>query len=473
MRRGATLVWGLLAILESCGSRTDPWAVPGLTGSSTSGGSGIGGPGTGGGSGSATTGSGSGATGVGGAGTGTGGTGTGAGGSGTGGSGIGGSEAGGAGPGGAGGSGGSGAGGSGTGGVGTGGAGTGGAGTGGTGTGGAAGGGTAGTGGSGGSRDGGIACFRPMQAAVTMQDLYLLLDRSAPMGAVDPPDVTPTTRWARMTKAVETFAKETPRGDFRLGLGFFPFGRPETSPSCATITYTLPYLGFHWHSQEPSLLTNALAERGPGNETWTRPALEGALSYATHWMTNPPMIEGGPSLVPPAVVLITGALPAGCGGTIDNLVATAGASFRSHRVRTHVVTIGPDARGFDAVAAAGGTHLAYSSTSLDLDEIFVRIKRARVICDIPFGDPPMYERPEVARLEVRVGLSIGDPLMTIPKQADAESCGSVGGWFLETPTNPSAIMLCPSTCRAVLDAPAGQVLAGQAFTDRPCTEAGF
>lgn len=65
-----------------------------------------------------------------------------------------------------------------------------------------------------------------------------------------------------------------------------------------------------------------------------------------------------------------------------------------------------------------------------------------------------------------------DGCTALPKQANAESCGSVGGWFLEPPTNPTMIMLCPSTCADIVDAPAGQILAGQNFGDLPCNDAG-
>jgi hypothetical protein len=44
--------------------------------------------------------------------------------------------------------------------------------------------------------------------------------------------------------------------------------------------------------------------------------------------------------------------------------------------------------------------------------------------------------------------------------ASAESCGTEGGFFLEPPANPTMLLLCPSTCAAIIDAPAGEFLAG-------------
>ena len=469
MRRGATFVCGMLMLSASCGSRTDPWSVPGLSGATpTAGGSGVGGAGNGSigvGTGTGGTGIGAGGTGAG-AGTGAGGTGAGSGGTGSGGAGAGGAGTGGTGTGGAGngtGSGGTGAGGSGTGGVGAGGSGAGGAGNGGTG-----GTGTGGSAGTGGGRDGGTACFKPLQSAVTPLDVFLLLDKSAPMGLVDPPDVAPNTRWARMTRAIDTFAQKAEVS--RLGLGLIPHGlRDDPVPSCNPRDYAnIPVLAFHSDLINP-LISKTLAAQSPGNETWTRPALEGSLSYALFWSTNPPSGETA-SLVPPSVVLVTGAQPTGCGGTVADLANAARASFRDPpHVRTHVVTIGPDATGFDVVAQSGGTHHAYSAQSLDLDEIFVRIGRTRRICDIPFYEP--YDHPDFARLEVRIRLFNGDPLVAIPRRTDLDGCGSEGGWFLEPPANPTMIMICPSTCAAIVDAPAGQILAGQVFNDQPCVDA--
>lgn len=200
-----------------------------------------------------------------------------------------------------------------------------------------------------------------------------------------------------------------------------------------------------------------MALQRPGDETWTRPALEGALSYAFYWTVNDHPDDPAPR-VPPSVVLLTGALPTGCGGSVNDLANAAAASFRSTRVRTHVVAIGADAKGLDAVAVAGNTHRVYASPPIELDEIFTRIVRSRLVCDIPFDLP--LNPPDLSRLEVRVRLTAFEPLAAIPKRADPESCGPEGGWFLEPSTNPTMIMLCPASCAAVVDAPAGQAVAG-------------
>jgi hypothetical protein len=279
------------------------------------------------------------------------------------------------------------------------------------------------------------------------------------MGLVDAPDVAPNSRWARATRSIEAFSRRSEL-PIRLGLGFFPLliGVTQT-PTCDHIPYTNPNVPIQV-AHDGVAISQAIAAQSPGNETWTRPALEGALSFAFYWTVNDHPGDP-PARLPPSVVLLTAALPTGCGGTVDDLVHAAAASFGSTRIRTHVVAIGADAHGLEPVAVAGGTHRVYVSPSGDLDEIFARIARSRLVCDVPF-EPP-FNQPDVSRLEVRARLTNSEPMAVIPKRANPESCGAEGGWFLEPPANPTTLMLCPSTCAAIVDAPAGQVVAGQVF----------
>jgi hypothetical protein len=51
--------------------------------------------------------------------------------------------------------------------------------------------------------------------------------------------------------------------------------------------------------------------------------------------------------------------------------------------------------------------------------------------------------------------------------ANAESCGAGGGWFFEPPDKPTMLLMCPSTCAALIDAPAGTILAGLRCANAP------
>jgi hypothetical protein len=244
-----------------------------------------------------------------------------------------------------------------------------------------------------------------------------------------------------------------------MGIGFFPITDPNGSAPfyCTAQAYSSASVPIHWAFRE-TMFTDALAAQRVGDETWTRPALEGALSYASFWKAIPHSVDAPGALMPPTVVLMTGASPTGCGGTVDNLVAAAAASFRaSPHIRTAVVAVGPEAKALEPVAIAGGTHRAYASPPLDMDEVLARVARTRVICDIPVGEP--YGRPDVTRLQVKTRSTSAEPLAAIAQVADWDSCAQ-GGWFLDRAATPPIIMLCPSTCATLVDAPAGQVVAG-------------
>src|SRR5689334_16815049 len=48
------------------------------------------------------------------------------------------------------------------------------------------------------SPDGGTACLEPLQTPFAALDLYFLVDKSASMATVDPPNASPDTRWKRV-----------------------------------------------------------------------------------------------------------------------------------------------------------------------------------------------------------------------------------------------------------------------------------
>jgi hypothetical protein len=126
------------------------------------------------------------------------------------------------------------------------------------------------------------------------------------------------------------------------------------------------------------------------------------------------------------------------------------------RIRTFVIAVGADAQGLDAIALSGGTSHAYSTRPLDFDELLVRIGRARLICDIP-TKMTSYQAEHV---QVRWRLESSTPFVRMNRVAELASCGSNGGWFFESPAVPNLMVVCPLSCAALVDAPAGQLVAG-------------
>ena len=464
MRHGAALAMGLL-LLGACGSRTDLWSLGGLSPADPTGKGGNAGKG---GAGGAST-AGGGGAGIGGnGGIGTGGTGAGVGGSGPG--GIGGTT----------GSGGSttGTGGTttGTGGTTTGTAGsTTGTGGGTTGTGGTGGSGTGGTGGAGGvggapPTDGGLACLRSISSELTEFGVYFLVDKSQSMATVDPPNTLTDTRWARVEAALNRFARQTGH-TFRTTVGFFPQlpAGPTGPVSCASTDYATPSAEMV-ASPSDWKVAPVMAAQTPGGEAPTGPAFDAASSYTRQWALSPPAPSwpgGAPMRTPPAIVLITDGAPTACGSTVEGVAAAAAAAYRATpRIRTYVLAVGSEARGLDAIAAAGGTARAIPSGLRDLDAAMEKISRSSVVCDIPLE--PILGSPATARVKVQVRLSNAEPYFFLDRVASADECGAGGGWFYEHTEKASTLRLCPTSCAAIIDAPAGRMLAGI-----PCEEPPF
>jgi hypothetical protein len=227
----------------------------------------------------------------------------------------------------------------------------------------------------------------------------------------------------------------------------------------------------------------ALAAQMVGYDDSTTPALEGALIYTSKWAVGGAASGPVPALIPPAVVLITDGGPTACASTAENAAAVAAAAFKAvPRIQTYVFGLSSLGNVGTAIANAGGTYRVISATTggvipppmlapapsraeIELDLGFKRIARSRTLCNLPF-DKPLLGSADVLRLQVRTSLKGPAGLTLSTKVANVESCGASGGWFLEPPTMPTMIMLCPSTCAAVVDATDGQVAA-----ELPCVNA--
>jgi hypothetical protein len=206
-------------------------------------------------------------------------------------------------------------------------------------------------------------------------------------------------------------------------------------------------------------VAEAMAAQNVEGEAPTGPAYRGALAYALQWAASDHADEPH-ARTPPSIALITDGPPTTCGSTLEDVASAASAAFRgTPRIRTYVIAVGQDAGGLHAIAEAGGTARAIPSGARDLDEAFERLSRSRILCDIPLEDA-LIGSPDLMRVEVRSRLVRTAPFAINPRVANAESCGTDGGWFFEPPDRPTMILMCPSTCAALIDAPAGEMSAG-------------
>lgn len=72
---------------------------------------------------------------------------------------------------------------------------------------------------------------------------------------------------------------------------------------------------------------------------------------------------------------------------------------------------------------------------------------ARVACELAI---PVAEAGAVDPDKVNVRIDDGtNPAATIARVADAAACGGAAGWYYDSPTAPTKVLLCPAACDAV------------------------
>lgn len=77
-------------------------------------------------------------------------------------------------------------------------------------------------------------------------------------------------------------------------------------------------------------------------------------------------------------------------------------------------------------------------------------------CAYAIPDPPAGQDFDYDRVNV-IYTPSGGTAQTVPFVGDASNCGAGGGWYYDDPTNPSSILVCPSTCNVFENDATGQV----------------
>ena len=69
-----------------------------------------------------------------------------------------------------------------------------------------------------------------------------------------------------------------------------------------------------------------------------------------------------------------------------------------------------------------------------------------------FALPSPGDQYEVDYTAISVRSVTGAASSAVPAVFDAAACGPEGGWYLDNRANPTAMLLCPTTCAADADA---------------------
>ncbi len=310
-------------------------------------------------------------------------------------------------------------------------------------------------------------------------DMYIMLDQSGSMS--DPPSGGSGTRWAAVTAALNAFAAQPEAAGIGVGIQYFPLdgglscsavpfcstdadcGDPGCGPcmglggfgacigggdSCVVADYATPDVGIGVLPGNAAALSASMGSHGPTGNTPTKPALEGAIDYATAWANQNP----GHATI---VVLATDGDPNVCDSDLPaiNAIASAGANG-TPKILTFVIGVGGSVGALNGIAAAGGTTSAFMiDQDPNVQQAFLdalnTIQGQALPCAYLIPEPEGGEQINYNQINVYYTPSNG-PEVVVPKVADAGACPADGlGWYYDNPSAPTQILLCPSTCSTI------------------------
>jgi hypothetical protein len=331
-------------------------------------------------------------------------------------------------------------------------------------------------GGGGTGAGGGNTCQGTVFPASGPTDLAILLDESGSMSQ----SVSGGTKWTVVTGALGAFLQDPKNADLGVALNYFPVGGTGTAPSscttnadcvingtdygpclstigfgictntsagCNVADYATPVIPFALPPDHAGAVAS-LSAHGPAGGTPTRPALEATSNYAKSWATQHPERKV-------SILLITDGDPTGCTtNAVTDVANLASTTFTTSHIPTFVIGIGSSLTSLNQIAAAGGTGQAYVlDTATDLTKPFndaLTAIRGRVSsCSFPV---PVGANPNL----VNVAYDTAAGSQTLP----ISSTCAAGGWHYDNPSNPTTIVVCPSSCTTVTAATNVRVVVG-------------
>lgn len=275
--------------------------------------------------------------------------------------------------------------------------------------------------------------------------IYLLVDKSTSMAGF---------KWDAAIAGLGAFVSDPGSDGIAVGLRFFP--RPvDNTPSCDQKAYQIPEVAFADLPGNAQAIKDALAAASPdGFNTPVYPALGGGILAGIDIALNDPNRRT-------AVILVTDGKPVGpaplCSGVnpedpaVIEQLATTGANYNPP-VPTYVIGLpGVDQTFANGVAAAGGTGEAILVSNVNVEAQFKqaldKIRGQALPCDYAIPKKVADGEFEVTEVNVILTYSGQDPAF-VPQ---VSSCGPKGGWYYDPPSNPTKIILCPTTCSSLHD----------------------
>ena len=289
-------------------------------------------------------------------------------------------------------------------------------------------------------------------------DLLFMIDTTGsmncPLGTagldceVDPgPPYAASTRWTEESTALNAFVTASNNAGTGVGIAFFP----SADNICDASSYATPDVEIAPLPGNAAALTAAIAAQQPAGSTPTVASLTGAIQHASAWATAHPSRRA-------AVVYSTDGYPEGCtNNTIAAAASVAQAGFAATpSIATYVLGVGPNLASLNQIAAAGGTTQAFlidttGDVATELSAALDTIRTSAITCN--YQIPTSLSGPldyEYVNVDATVGSS--GTQVSVSRVAEATACSATtGGWYYDSTTAPTMIVLCPATCTPLMN----------------------
>jgi uncharacterized protein YegL len=282
--------------------------------------------------------------------------------------------------------------------------------------------------------DGGACVSTSAEATRVPLDIVFLVDRSLSMSGA---------KWAGTKAALNTFCNDPASAKIGAGMSFFP--NYNASP-CIPEDYQVLDVPIAALPGNAFALTNSMPADAVGGSTPTWGALKGTLMVATAY-------QDAHSTHKVIVVVATDGGPNSCGLTTIEDIAELAKSARSYNgVLTYVIGVeGSDISLLNKIAVAGGTTAAYDITN-DINLFSKKMEEIRgsaLGCEFEIPPPPDGQDLDPDKVNFSYtpqGLGLPKVLL---RALDLVDCTGDPGWYYDSNTSPTKIILCPASCATV------------------------